>query len=354
VTITDGDIGTTPVVTIVATDPTATEVPLTTGAFTLIRTGSTAAPLIIGWTASGTATLASGDRLSVPTNPVIPAGSASTTVLVTPIADGVTEAAETVVMTLKASAAYTIGTPSSATVTITDGVPPTKPEVTLVATDSWATENPLTTGTFTLTRTGSTAAALTVCWAASGTATLASGDRLSVPSCPIIPPGSASLAVLVTPIADGVTEPAETVIVTLKANAAYTIGTPSSATVTITDGGPDLFVSSLTGPTIVERGTTVTYSEATGNKGTATAGASVTQYYLSTNSIYDRLDALVSERSVPVLAAGAATRPYLTEVTIPLKAAAGTYYLIAMADGTRSVLELSESNNTRYMQVVVK
>jgi hypothetical protein len=32
-------------------------------------------------------------------------------------------------------------------------------------------------------------------------------------------------------------EPAETVVMTLKANAAYTIGTPSSATMTITDGG---------------------------------------------------------------------------------------------------------------------
>jgi len=193
-----------------------------------------------------------------------------------------------------------------------------------------------------------------VSWTSGGTATLASGDRLSLPTNPVIPAGSASTTVLVTPIADGVTEPAETVIVTLKANAAYTIGTPSSATVTITDGGPDLFVSSLTGPTIVERGTTVTYSEATGNKGTATAGASVTQYYLSTNSIYDRLDALVSERSVPILAAGATTRPFLTTVAIPLKVVAGTYYLIAVADGTRSVLELSESNNTRYLRVAVR
>jgi hypothetical protein len=52
---------------------------------------------------------------------VIPAGSATATVTVTPIADGVAEGAETVVMTLKAGAAYTVGTPSSATVTITDG-----------------------------------------------------------------------------------------------------------------------------------------------------------------------------------------------------------------------------------------
>jgi len=226
-----------PEVTIVASDATATESPLTTGAFTLTRTGSTAAALTVSWTSGGTATLASGDRLSLPTSVTIPAGSASSApVVVTPIADGVTEPAETVIMTLKANAAYTIGTPSSATVTITDGTTGV-PEVTIVASDATATESPLTTGAFTLTRTGSTAAALTVSWTSGGTATLASGDRLSLPTNPVIPAGSASTTVLVTPIADGVTEPAETVIMTLKANAAYTIGTPSSATVTITDGG---------------------------------------------------------------------------------------------------------------------
>jgi hypothetical protein len=267
----------------------------------------------------------------------------------------VAEAAETVIMTLKSSAAYTIGAPSSATVTITDGDIGPLPVVSVVASDPTATEVPLTTGAFRLTRTGSTAAALSVCWTASGTATLASGDRLSLPTCPVIPAGSASTTVTVTPVADGVTEPAETVTVTLKTGAAYTIDPAnSSATVIITDGGPDLFVSSLTGPTIVDPGTTVTYSEATGNKGTAVAGASVTKYYLSVNSVYDRLDLLVSERPVPALAAGSTTRPYLTTVTVPRGVAAGTYYLIAVADADKDVIELSETNNTKSLQITVR
>jgi trimeric autotransporter adhesin len=124
--------------------------------------------------------------------------------------------------------------------------------------------------------------------------------------------------------------------------------------VTITDGGPDLVVSSLTGPTIVERGATVTYSEVTRNSGTATAGASVTEYYLSANATYDRLDMLIADRAVPILSAGEATRPFSTTVTVPLKIATGTYYLIAVADGNRSVLELSETNNTRYLKIVVR
>jgi hypothetical protein len=59
--------------------------------------------------------------------------------------------------------------------------------------------------------------------------------------------------VTVTPVADGVAEPAETVIMTLKASAAYTLGTPSSATVTITDGGPALTASDITVPTLAAR-----------------------------------------------------------------------------------------------------
>ena len=81
------------------------------------------------------------------------------------------------------------------------------------------------------------AAALTVGRTIAGTATYASGDRLGLPGSVTIPAGATSATVLVTPIADGVTEPAETVVMTLKANAAYAIGTPSSGTVTITDGG---------------------------------------------------------------------------------------------------------------------
>jgi hypothetical protein len=89
-------------------------------------------------------------------------------------------------------------------------------------------------------------------------------------------------------------------------------------------------------------------------RGTATAGAPVTTYELFRNSIFDGLDMLVSERAVPVPAGGATTRLYLTTITVPLAAPAGTYYLIAVADGDRSVLELSETNNTRYLQIVVR
>jgi hypothetical protein len=52
--------------------------------------------------------------------------------------------------------------------------------------------------------------------------------------------GQSSAAITVIPIDDSTAESAETVVVTLSANASYTVGSPNSATVTIqdNDGGP--------------------------------------------------------------------------------------------------------------------
>jgi len=104
--------------------------------------------------------------------------------------------------------------------------------VTIAATSNTVAENPLTTGYFTVSRTGSTSGALTVYYAVSGTATNGS-DYQSLPGSVTIAAGSTTATIIVTPINDTVVENDETVIVTLSANAAYNVGSPSSATVTI-------------------------------------------------------------------------------------------------------------------------
>ena len=227
-TITDNDL---PTVTISATDATATEAGPTTGTFTVSRTGSTAAALTVNYTVSGTATSGS-DYVALTASVTIPSGSATATITVTPMDDSLVESDETVIVTLAANAAYTVGTPSNATVTITsdDGVP----TVTISPSDATATEAGTTTGTFTVSRTGSTAAALTVNYTVSGTATSGS-DYTALTGSVTIPSGSATATITVTPVDDSLVESDETVIVTLTANAAYTVGAPSSATVTITD-----------------------------------------------------------------------------------------------------------------------
>jgi hypothetical protein len=118
-----------PTVTVAATDSDAGE-PSNPGVFTITRTGSTTSALAVSYTVGGTATSGS-DYTALGTSVTIPAGAASATVTVTPIDDTVSEGSETVTLTLASNSAYTIGSPSTATVTITDN-DTTAPQILLV------------------------------------------------------------------------------------------------------------------------------------------------------------------------------------------------------------------------------
>jgi hypothetical protein len=166
----------------------------------------------------------------------IPAGAASATVTVTPIDDTAVEGNETVILTVSADTAYTVGSQNSATVTIADNdqAPPPIPTITVVANDPNASEKGSDPGTFMITRSGTTTSALTVNYSLGGTA--ANGtDYQSLSGSVTIPTASTSVLVTVRPIDDRVVEGDETVILTLSANPAYTVGSPNRATVTIAD-----------------------------------------------------------------------------------------------------------------------
>jgi hypothetical protein len=217
------------------------------------RTGSTAAPLTVFYAvyaAGGMATPGS-DYVALPGSATIPAGAVSAPIVITPINDTLMEANERVVVALKANTAYTIGAPSTATVTIVSDE-----YVSIAATDPGATEAGPTTATFTVSRTGSTAAPLTVAYtvaAGSGMAT-PGGDYLALPGIVTIPAGAVSAPIVITPINDTLMEGDERVVVTLKANAGYTIGAASTATVTISS---DEYVSiAATDPVATEAGRT--------------------------------------------------------------------------------------------------
>ena len=109
-------------VTIVATTPNAAE-PATNGLFTVSRTGGGAAqlgqPLVINLTVSGTATNGV-DYANIPATVTIAANQTTATVPVTVIDDTLFEGSETVILTIGASANYTVGAAASATVTIAD------------------------------------------------------------------------------------------------------------------------------------------------------------------------------------------------------------------------------------------
>ena len=220
-----------PVVTIAATDAAASEVGPDAGTFTIARSGSTAAALTVRYAVGGTATNGA-DYQAIPATVTIPAGQSSAAMLVTPIADAASEGPETVVLTLVADAAYTIGTPAAATVTIADEVPVV---VTIVATRPTTDESGEVLGIFTVTRTGSSAAALLVSFTVGGTAT-GGLDYLDIGTSVTLPAGQASVQIGVRAFGDSLVEGAETVVVSLVDGAAYDLGSPASATVTIADG----------------------------------------------------------------------------------------------------------------------
>jgi hypothetical protein len=221
----------TPVVTLSASDPSATELGLTTGAFTVTRSGaSLASALTVSFAHSGTAGN-NVDFVFIGSSVVIPAMQASATLTVTPFADNLVEINETVVLTLSAAAGYTIGSPSTATVTIADD----PAIVALAASDATATEAGLSTGTFTLNRSGGDLAEQLVVSVVRGGSAGNNVDYAFGVNSIVLPAGQASVTQLVTPFADNVVEGNETVTLNLGASSSYTIGTPNAGTVTIAD-----------------------------------------------------------------------------------------------------------------------
>jgi hypothetical protein len=148
---------------------------------------------------------------------------------VTPRQDALQEPNETVVLTLAQSPNYAVGTPGSATVILTSDEPITQ-TVAVRATDATATEAGPTTGTFTFTRSGDTAAALTVGYTVAGTATTGS-DYTALGASVSFPAGVTTVTKTVTPRQDALQEPNETVVLTLAQSPNYAVGTPGSATV---------------------------------------------------------------------------------------------------------------------------
>ncbi len=109
---------------------------------------------------------------------------------------------------------------------------PPPPTVTITAPDPDASEFPLDTGKFRITRMGCTDSDLNVFYTISGTATNGV-DYRRLSGHATIRSGKTAAAITVQPIDDAIPEPDETVILTLSPNANYIIGSPSTATVTI-------------------------------------------------------------------------------------------------------------------------
>ncbi|MHB8973149.1 MAG: beta strand repeat-containing protein, partial [Pirellulaceae bacterium] len=230
-----------PTVTVAASDAGASEVGPDAGAFTISRTGATTQSLVVNFSLAGTAS-AGTDYSSISTTVTIPVGAASTTIIVNPIADSVVESTEAVVLNLFSSSQYNIGSPASAQVAIADAPAPT---ITISASDPSASETGPDQGTFTISRTGGVSQSLVVNYALSGSATSGT-DYTSIGSSVTIPVGASSAVVTVTPLSDAISDPNETVVMYISGSSQYTVGSPSSATITIGDATVPTITIALT------------------------------------------------------------------------------------------------------------
>ena len=117
--------------------------------------------------------------------------------------------------------------------------------------------------------------------------------------------------------------------------------------------GPDLLISTLTGPTSATAGSTITLTDTTTNVGAGRAGAFTIRVYLSADENLDvGIDPEVGSRTVTSgLAPGAANSGPIT-VTIPT-GISGAFVLIAVADADNAVSELNETNNNKQKSLNV-
>ena len=323
----------TPDVTVAATDNAAGEAGANSGTFTISRTGDTTSPVTVNYSLTGTAGNGT-DYSLLSTAAVIPAAQNSVNVVVAPVNDIGPEDTETVILTVTSGTGYNVGSPSAATVNITDNDLPT---VTVVAGDANASESGSNSGSFTVSRTGPTTNALSVSYALTGTAGNGT-DYSALSTTVVIPVGQQSTTIPVVPANDGFMEPTETVILTVSANALYNVGSPSAATVNITDNDLPTVNVNATDDSAAEAGlATGTFTITRGGDLTSPLTVNYTVGGTATNgSDYSTLSGSV------VIAAGSASATVVvtpaddgldeTNETVVLTLAAGAGYQVGSSN----------------------
>ena len=274
---THNDIALPPTISAVASDANAAEPGLDTGLITIARAGSADATVTVNYTVAGTAT-AGADYTSLTGTVTLAATQLSTNLIIRALNDALAECEETVLLTIAPGIGYFVDpTNATAIVRIADN---DLPVTRIAASDSVATEagDP---GTFLVTRSGCTNAALTVNYTVAGTAT-AGTDYALLAGTIVIPAGTNAQSILVAPATDAIAEPDETVVVTLATGAGYNVSASNStATVTIQDGGvpvqPTLARSpaALPAQTIVAGDTALNQSFHVWNAGTGAFGYTI-------------------------------------------------------------------------------
>jgi len=338
-------------VTVTASTPQATEAGPVAGVFTFTRSGDSTATLTVHYTVAGTA-VAGNDYVSLPGTVTIEAGSSAAIVAVTPIDDSAYESNESVILTLATDATYSIGSPNAGTVTVVSNDLPPDLVVNAVAvpTIAGADADIVVTDTTRNQGTGMAQASATGFYLSINTILDAADIRIGTRSVSSLGPGATEAAS--TTVRIPLSTLAGSYYVLAKADwegavveNTETNNTRVSSAIKI---GPDLAITTVTGPATAAPGSAVSVSDITKNQGAGNAEPSTTRFYLSMNTVLDGSDVVLGARAVPLLGDGASSS-VTTSLTLPTALATGTYYIVAVADAANTVAESLETNNTRAM-----
>lgn len=252
------------VVTVVASDDTAAESSPASGAFTVSRAVATGSPLEVAFFMSGTARSIGQRDYDVTTGTsgavTIPAGQTSAVVTISPVSDAIHEPDETAILTLVSSPTYSLGGATIATVTIVDDDP--VPTATVAKINDGFENSPGSLGRFRITLSNPASPPPTISFTIGGTATADADYRPMTNTVTYLSELASTADVVVflnRPIGslynDAVFEGTETVVLALQPGAGYVVGTPASATVSITDDEqPPKIDLSVTDATAAETG----------------------------------------------------------------------------------------------------
>lgn len=287
---------------------------------TATRTGATTAALAVNYTVASTSTATGGSDYTLLTGTItIPIGSAAATFNLTPLDDAESELTETITVAIATGASFIADVAASTlTARIVDDDAQT---ISVTAADNAAQEIDRTAvgavpnpGTFLVTRTGNTAAAVTVYYSVAGVA-LHGTDYDVLPGSVVIPAGQTQAAVTIMPKMDNFAEGSETVILALGAAFGYyQIGSSGTATINITDNVADKPLLEVTAYSAIaaEGGTNGTF------RITAKGGAagSLTVYYTVSGTATNGTDfTFLSGNTTLALSGGTVTGNVTVTVT---------------------------------------
>ncbi len=280
-----------------------------------------------------------GDVISgTPSSTVtIDADETTATLTVNTVNDEGDESNSVVTAKLQGGTGYTVGSSSSASVTVNDN---DVPEVTISAGTTPVTEG--TAATFTITASSAPTSALTV-----NVNVSEDGDVISgTPSSTVTVNANATTATLtINTEDDGADESNSVVTAEVETGTGYTVGSTSSASVAVEDNDnppppstPDLVVES---PSVSNSrpvaGASFTLSAEVSNTGDGRSPATTLRYYRSTDATIATSDTAVGTDVVGALAASGTSAQ-----SISLTATAGTYYYGACVD---EVTDESDTTN---------